>query len=268
MVAAKRPAEQLVHRVVSSATWPGAQIAAFSRSHSPLPAAGILPIEQFTHSEEPAGATKVEMQLRHCDLFVCAMAVEKVPGSHVPRHISADARPTLVENRPAAHGAHAASEGSPTFPFAWRPALHSPVHCSALEMPGVLLHFPNAHGAHVASVVLPRAPLHRPALHIAHCSVEARPVRLLQRPTSHCPVHEGASVDLPVVLVVSNSPAAHSLHMSSALRPVALLHLPRLQRPAQSSFAVSPVAVPNLPSLQRPLHCESEVKAICVPYLP
>ena len=73
MVAAKRPAEQFVHRVVSSATWPGAQIAAFSRSHSPLPAAGILPIEQFTHSEEPAGATKVEMQLWHCDLFVCAM---------------------------------------------------------------------------------------------------------------------------------------------------------------------------------------------------
>jgi hypothetical protein len=73
VVAAKRPAEQFVHRVVSSATWPGAQIAAFSRSHSPLPAAGILPIEQFTHSEEPAGATKVEMQLWHCDLFVCAM---------------------------------------------------------------------------------------------------------------------------------------------------------------------------------------------------
>ena len=73
MVAAKRPAEQFVHRVMSSATWPGAQIAAFSCSHSPLPAAGILPIEQFTHSEEPAGATKVEMQLWHCDLFVCAM---------------------------------------------------------------------------------------------------------------------------------------------------------------------------------------------------
>jgi hypothetical protein len=75
VVAAKRPAEQFVHRVVSSATWPGAQIAAFSRSHSPLPAAGILPIEQFTHSEEPAGATKVEMQLWHCDLFVCAMDI-------------------------------------------------------------------------------------------------------------------------------------------------------------------------------------------------
>jgi hypothetical protein len=173
----------------------------------------ISPGAQALHLVDPGIAISSESHAWHCELFVCATAVENLPASHFPRHLAALMRPALSEKRPAAHAVHCASEERPSWLAACLPALHSPLHPVALlPAPSTVPSFPAGQRIHWAFAVSPGVLLHRPFSHDPGHAALLWPVLLPNLPASQRP-SQGPKSAL-------NDPEAHGTHADCPVRPL------------------------------------------------